>query len=613
MGKPLPRLSPSFISAYQPDRLPASAPEQPTEWVRWLAANGTLRVLIGTRFWGPAGNGSTAWLERFLVAPAHLQAAQQASGGKLIYLAPPEGALLRYQPASSGGLFEQQSAQDIDAKLNAGTLKPLQFMRQVAVAGDLRVIVPSPCWDRSGLVPGLWNSYEHLSRRRLSAAFLTQDDAARYVRQRVPTGLLRYYGGVILRRDDGWFVATEPLEVPDEVFDIKWVFPDQIVSRGLYPVRTNVVEGSGLWGGRGHVSGWRPFAPAIAGDARYDPPCTPICVQPDDAVRHVHAQVTTRSVPSDGGLPPGLFSPADLIEALYQVHATRTLAALPLYISCADAALLKFLVRDARFTRYDDLAQLRTRALSAGDYIRRMAAAGDLRLLQASDNWRGHVPTAGDERVLALGPIHAHGDDAAWYARRQVGDYAGQQYLSAVLENPQASAWLPVLPVLDKGFPSQVAQRWFPKHIDWPNGYQCRAVHVLFHAGLDQPHAVAEDLYREYFVSWRELAHYIYQLTRDGLPINAFYLSARDGALLCYTPGFSDVEYNLLDTTGKWSEQGGYTRFAPEPSWVVAGLARLGELRVLHAGSFWTRRGAVETKGQQPSDPMPDVPEKDEL
>ncbi|RQO59120.1 hypothetical protein DBR46_07300 [Pseudomonas sp. KBW05] len=872
------------LLAYQPDTLPAGAPEHPTEWVRWLAANGTLRVLIGNRLWGPAGkvesdwgpyvralayesperlscgaifdsadaaakdlqarppnaealhfisrffafilkgsagevfvatewvpatqkiplfslddalpegmviharvyskqwagNGSTAWLERFFIAPTDLQVAQQASAGKVIYMAPPEGGLLRYQAPASGGVFEQQSGEDIDAKLNAGTLTPLQFVRQVAVAGDLRVIVPSSCWDRSGLVPGLWNPYEHLSRRRLSAAFLTQDDAARYVRQRVPTGLLHFYGGVILRRDDGWFMATEPLEVPDEVFDIKWVFPDQIVTRGLYPVRTNVVacyhsrpevypsfllsseqatvyrnmfstralaqalaagqerlqhyllapdgalislsattrvkyplitaadfvlrpknrqdwlngalerrirsgeltpteyvnrvadtftlyvvEGSGLWGGRGQVSGWRPFAPAIAGDARHDPPCTPIFVQPDDAVRHVHAQVTARNVlsfgyllksrqngryvatlpvpedgakfahrrvfsdagylyrhdmaglyfcvPSDGGLPPGLFSPADLIEALYQVHATRTRGALPLYISCADGALLKFWVRDARFTRYDDLVQLRTRALSAGDYIRRMAAAGDLRLLQASDNWRGHGLATVDERVLALGPMHAHGDDAAWYARRQVGDYGGQQYLSAVLENAQASAWLPVLPVPDQGFPSQVAQRWFPKHINWPNGYQCRAVHVLFHAGLDQPHAVAEDLYREYFVSWRELAHYIHQLTRDGLPINAFYLSARDGALLRYTPGFSDAEYNLLATPGKWSEQGGYTRFAPEPSWVVAELARIGELRVLHAGRFWTRRGAVETRGQQPSDPTPGVPEKDEL
>ena len=46
---------------------------------------------------------------------------------------------------------------------------------------------------------------------------------------------------------------------------------------------------------------------------------------------------------------------------------------------------------------------------------------------------------------------------------------------------------------------------------------------------------------------------------------------------------------------------------------VTDALARLGELRVLHAGSFWTRRGAVGTRGQQPSDPMPGVPEKDEL
>ncbi|WP_206002113.1 hypothetical protein, partial [Pseudomonas viridiflava] len=60
-----------------------------------------------------------------------------------------------------------------------GTLEPFQFVRLVAEAGLLEVVRPSPCWDRSGRVRGLWNPYEHLQRRRLSAAFLTMDDAAR--------------------------------------------------------------------------------------------------------------------------------------------------------------------------------------------------------------------------------------------------------------------------------------------------------------------------------------------------------------------------------------------------------------------------------------------------
>ena len=300
-------------------------------------------------------------------------------------------------------------------------------------------------------------------------------------------------------------------------------------------------------------------------------------------------------------------SSTDLIEAMFQVHATSTRQSLPLYLSCADGALLRFVVRDPRFVGYGDELKLRLRLLRPADFIQRMRAAGVLTVLVSSVNWPQGGATQG-----GLGPIHAHADDAVGYVHGRIGRFSGTQYLGALLENPAASSWVAVMPVADTGFPCAMAPRLFTGS-QWPEGYRLCAAHLVFHAGLDQPHSVAEDPYREYFVSWRELAYYIHQLTRDGLSIDAFYLSARDGALLRYTPRFSDAEYNLLATTGKWSEEHGYTQFAPEPSWVIAELARIGELRVVHAGSFWARRGALGQEGLPQNGVTPGAPEKDEL
>ncbi len=782
--------------------------------------------LLYARQW--AGNDSAAWLQRFFIEPDDLsdavaQARITAAGhanGAAIYIAPPEGALLKYQSPNTGSLFEAQSennsAGSVANELSMGTLEPFQFVRLVAEAGLLEVVRPSPCWDRSGRVRGLWNPYEHLQRRRLSAAFLTMDDAARYVRRRVPIGHARYYGGIILRRDDGWYLATEPVEVPDEVFDIKWIFPDEIVTRGLYPVRTNVVAcyhsrppqhlsfllsveqaavyanmfstrvlahglgtreecpqhyllapdgalvslqltprtkapkipqglvlrprnrldwlnatleralrsgevtpgefvnrlaeaytlhvvvGSPMWGEPGQVSAWEPYAARVSSStgyvrARHDPACTSICVQQDDAARQMHAQVTRRdelsfgyvlkstqdvhfvaTLPideagskfahrrvfsSDGylhrydmaglyfcvsqsaefhptgraqqgdGIYKGLFSPADLLQALYQVHGTAERGSQALYISCADGALLKFVVRDARFTQYRDVLKLRRRALSPTDFIRRMAAAGDLHVLVSSDNWpgvgvvdtlwqpgRSIAAKPADDLGLALGPIHAHGDDAARFSQAWVGPFSGKQYMSALLESTKGSCHLPVLAEPDLGFPSTVAERLFPQAHglkgtgpQLPKDYRFSAAHVLYHAGLDQPETQGENGYRLYFVSWRELGFYLHQLTRTGLSIGAFYQSSRDGSLLSYTPRSTDEEFNLLAVTGRWSAEGGYTQFAPRPSWTIAELARIGALRVVHAGSFWTTPGVLGSELHSPSGPTPGIPAKDEL
>lgn len=767
------------------------------------------------------GNGSAAWLKRVFIEPEDLsEAIAQARiqmlrppRGAPVYIATPEGALLRYQSPSTQGIFESLSEADpletVRAKLDIGTLQPLQFVRRVASSGLLQVVSTSHCWGVVGDVTGLWVPYENLQRRRLSPAFLSMDDVAQYIRRRVSPNLDQPYGGIILRRDDGWFVATEPVRVSDEVFDIKSIFPDEMVTRGLYPPRTavvasyhsrpamqwpfllspaqsavygnmfstrllaqslsaaqarhyhyllapdgalirlkprpelkypsisaaalvtrprnrrdwlngalerqirngelapgeyvtrvsttfdlQVVVGSTMWGAPGVVAGWSPFASVNLRGRRYleasvDPAFSPLHTRADDAARYAHehagsrdeaqfgyvlqstgnghfvatlpvteggSDLAHRRVFADAGYPyryqmaglylcglqwgdiqpgglimtpgsiyRGLISPSRLIRAMYQVSATASRAAFPVYLSCADGALLKFTVRNSRFVDYQDDIKLKTHQLSPGDYIRRIAAAGELRILVPSDNWpgvgvvgaqwqrgRSQGVLATGENPWALGPVHVHRDDAAGFVHERAGRLAGQQAISALLEKTVSSNHVPVLATPDDGFPSGIAPSLFQVAAGWPADYKVSAAHLLFHAGLDQVAPGVEQSYAEYFVSWRELSFYLYELKKQKLPITGFYLTARDGALLSYTPTFGQDEANLLAVNGKWTAEGGYTAYAPTPSHALSELARLGQFRVLRRGNFWTIRTLVGSDLRLPGDATY-RPGKDEL
>ena len=767
------------------------------------------------------GNGSATWLKRVFIEPEDLSEAiararvqtMHPPRGAPVFIATPEGALLRYQSPSVQGIFESQSEADsletVRAKLDMGTLQPLQFVRRVASSGRLQVVQTSHCWGIAGDVSGLWVPYENLQRRRLSPVFPSMDDAAQYIRRRILPSRNQTYGGIILRRDDGCFVVTEPVRVSDEVFDIKSIFPDEMVTRGLYPSRTAVVASyhsrpamqwpfllspdqsavygnmfstrllaqalspdqarhyhyllapdgalirlksrpelkyppispaalimrprnrrdwlnsvlerqirkgeltpaeyvgrvsqtfelqvviaSKMWGAAGAVAGWSPFTSVTLRGRRYleasvDPTFSPLHTRADDAARFAHehagsrdeaqfgyvlqssgnghfvatlpvtesgSDLAHRRVFASAGYPyryelgglylcglywgdiqpggqvmtldsiyRGLISPSRLKNAIYQVRATASRNALPLYLSCADGALLKFTVRHDHFVDYQDDLRLKLRQLSPRDYIRRMVAAGELRILVPSVNWsgigvvealwqpersRGVLPAG--ESQWSLGPVHAHRDDAAGFVHDRAGRFTGQQAISALLEKTVASNHVPVLATPDDGFPSRVAPSLFQVGAVWPAGYQVSAAYLVFHAGSDQVKFGVEQSYAEYFVSWRELGFYLYELRKRKLSITGFYLTARDGALLSYTPTFGQDEANLLAVKGKWTAEHGYTSSAPTPSRALSELARLGRFRVLRRGSFWTIRTLVGSDLKLPGNSTY-RPDRDEL
>lgn len=215
-----------------------------------------LRALFRSQQWQPTGlTTSKAWLTRFFVLPTVLYSSlydakrfgelYNAGDNLPIYFSTEEGALLRYRlpgpfAFGSGGALEKE-LEATQTALASGAKTPLDFVREWAKRGQLHVVRTSQCWDERGAVNEHWQGYATLMRRRLSPAFAEPDDAVRHVRTLIGDNRQRAYGGVVLRLGNGLFVATAPLAIPPQGFVLNWIFPDQAVSKGLYPEGATVV------------------------------------------------------------------------------------------------------------------------------------------------------------------------------------------------------------------------------------------------------------------------------------------------------------------------------------------------------------------------------------
>ncbi|WP_032803233.1 hypothetical protein [Pseudomonas synxantha] len=209
----------------------------------------------------------------------------------------------------------------------------------------MSVIEPNEGWDEQGKLGVDWIPYADFIRRALSPAFVNTDDAVRYAQTRLGTSGRSIYGGLLLRRVDGLFVATEPLPVPTENFDPKWIFPDEdvpleqlapgmtIVARYrsrrdtqpgfllegselqlrdgqktpsafvwqlLSVASMSVIQNSAQWGNAQTLRrGWLPgnsfTAPQSVAYAAADRAMGPVFDHADDAARHAHEQAGERS------------------------------------------------------------------------------------------------------------------------------------------------------------------------------------------------------------------------------------------------------------------------------------------------------------------------------
>ena len=206
-----------------------------------------LYALFRSQQWSPRDlNAANAWLTLYFAMPDVLfaaldQAQFNRAQGLPVYLSTLDGALLRYLPSATAAKTDSKAAVLAQSQLDTGTKTPLQFVREWAAKGELRVVRTSQCWDVAGRVSETWSGHQTMRPRRLSPAFASPDDAARHALASIGNAFNRAYGGVILKLVNGLYVATEPLVTPPRGVTMNWIFPDAVIAVGLYPGGSTIV------------------------------------------------------------------------------------------------------------------------------------------------------------------------------------------------------------------------------------------------------------------------------------------------------------------------------------------------------------------------------------
>lgn len=448
--------------------------------------------------------------------------------------------------------------------------------------------------------------------------------------------------------------------------------PEEWVNRLAHAGLLTVMQGSRLWGTARRIESFMAYGAAqerAPGDAtQVDTGLSPLFVQAQDAARYLHRadklqehssfafilkassrehyvattplpqhdDLTLQRVFADGQLPQGFvvnglymhvskysnlgatfFWPGDLAWGL---AAAARHGRVPLYISCADGALLMLdacnpvveLASAEAASHYD--AQLQSGSATLVSYLHKVAAGNKLRVLQGSpfwfettvvtEQWQPYTaspsPVFSDHR-FALSPVFLHSDDAARYTQRLIGPYSGDDYLGAILEDVQRRAYVAVEPLKDNdpnAVPSaQERLFWKPSRAstsdhevplaEYPKGHRIVMTHQLYKSDFAQSQDDPATTLGTNFISWSYMFTYTRGL-RGYFDIQHYYLSTRDGALIRYTPDFG-VDSKEETMVHEFGHIGVY-----DARQMLALMTPYKTLNVVRPGRFWTRSGLIE-------------------
>ena len=533
---------------------------------------------------------SQAWLTRFFATPRLLQRAERearylpragASGVVPVYLSTLEGALLRYLPPETSLFSGGEEDEDVDVQgmsLLNGTLDIPRYVTAMAQSGDLTVLYSSQCWDRRGpvsKVPSMWRPYANFNRRRLGPVFNDQDDAARYAHSRLTsTSDRRLFGGLILKRPDGLFVATEPVSVAREDFDHSWIFPAEVIGQGGFPAAHTQVA-------RYRSSPGRELPFALDATQR-------------DIYRNM---LSTRVIGA--------------ALAATDPHLTRE------YLFGSDGCILSYSRSNTELekTLKDDLQpldlirgdrlentleqQIRAGVLKPEAFVLRLSQAGSLRVVEGSKVWGpprlllGFVPNAyrappitieNAQAEPAFSPLFAQQEAAVRYAHEQC-QYGSALQFGYVFKAARKEQYMVTMPLV-RGSYWKYAQV-FPNGL-LPQGYVLEGLYLC--ASL-QNLTPGQDPHERTFHSPMDIDNGI-RFSRRGVKGKtlSLYLSCPEGALIRYqylgSDEMTDSRSHFPVLRQKLRE--GHISVLD----YVRDLARHGNFDVLVEGSVWggTRR-----------------------
>ncbi|KAA0986553.1 hypothetical protein FQ192_23230 [Pseudomonas sp. ANT_J12] len=524
----------------------------------------------------PGLSTADAWFARHFLALTDLFAALHDDEGTqrlthhqdlTLYIAALDGALLRYRYSSTSTLFDLAQgglgADDLLARMSRDTPPFASVMNSIAAGGELQVRISSECWDEKGRVTAQWQPFALRQRRPLSPVFLGPDDAVRFVIQHVGPDRERVYGGLVLRRRDGRFVATMPVPLDVEDFPPAWIQPDTVAGSTVvarYHSRRRV----------------EPVF-ALSGEQRA-----------------LYQNLFSTDFLAAIVLPPlsgPRWSPGDE----YLIGLDDSLLRYRLGDNVQTRPLATALATPSRLQQRQTVLELQMRAgtLTPGDLVQRLASAGQLQVVQGGPawgrprpvvQWTGPVSAQALQRFAvvepALSPLFTQLDDAARHVHR-LAQSRGALRFGYFLKSQGVERYIATLPIPATEGPLSV-ERVFPQ-AQLPPGFSVQGLYLLV------PSAVRQDDLHRSFVSVRELTRALDAVrvsSAEGDTYLGLYLSCADGALLHYSATRMATEWASFPATHVYDTllQSGHEPLLE----FVRKLIKTGGLRVLERSRYWS-------------------------
>lgn len=534
--------------------------------------------------WMPKGLSTTeAWFARHFASISDLAAAIYDDKGTQrlthfqdlnIFIATLDGALLRYQYSASTTQLDNQGVQQLTSALGKDTRPYANVIQMLAKAGELKVLRTSELWDEPGSVGPDWTPFVQIQRRALSPVFVSQDDAADYALAQLGSRRERVYGGLVLRRADGLFVATLPVAVEVENFPANWIRLDELIEQGLFLTGSTVVA-------RYHSR--IPIEPIFA-----------LSNRERDVYQAMFSTDFLADILTGSGGSPSLSPGKEYLLGLDGSLISYTLSA-----SASEKQLARALAPPSQLQRRHTPIELQMRngTLTPSEYVNQVARAGRLQVIRGSRLW-------GEARQLshwsaypgiissdvhrfaitepALSPVFTQVDDAMRHVHRTVGARASLMF-GFVLKGLNGERYVTTLPI-DGRQGHLTVERVFPQGL-LPLGYRVEGIYLCPSTSPGRlPHDVTQS-----FISPRDLSYGLGAVgvrTAEGSTYLNVYISCADGALLRYAPRAKAPEWTLFHATVAYEKilQSGRESLIDYLRKVIAN----GELQVVVRSAFWS-------------------------
>jgi hypothetical protein len=507
---------------------------------------------------------------------------------RLFYLSNPDGSLLKYSAGDTQKASALQAQvtpptddpstpSPLQHELNEGRYSREAFVQAVAESGHLQVLLGSALWEAGNKVSPRWQAgtphSDLIPPQYVGPCFRTQEDAMRWLTGYAPWSAEHTLSvGLILKNDlNETYAPLYATPFHDAGFAPDSLLPANTLGVGELPI--------------GHSISAFYFA-----------------------------SLANRT---EGGLltvnGDSHFISTQLIFAmLSKLSQNRALTA---YVLTKEGAILRYTAGDSE-TRQALLADLlpfggprsplhqalANGTMSVTQYIQRVAAAGELSIVQANGSWPSRGVITADwtpatrqldkPPIWRLGPLFTAPDDAVDAAI----DYPASAMTGMVLRNARlktyATGLLTFGPKLDYSL-SGVVDIQVSRRQALPEGYVFDGLYFYPGEAGEHSYSQADEIFHP------EALTYFFMLIAHGFAITHAYWATPQGALIKYSSRGSweeDALISYLSAPASGQPGRALTALASGSATVmqlIRMLARSGELTVLRAGGIWQRRGAL--------------------